>query len=202
MASNDPAYQREYYQRNKAKLQARKKERYRTDPEYRKAIRQRANISAVLLSLKNKEKPPPTVVHARRKEPALYLNQAKGIIDRDINAIYSWKRGDPPLIPHALYQDSRSRSMYSLSQLRYIGALIHKIDTTELQMTYREMRHVLRDIWRRPKPQGKGRAKVEGQLLQDKRKHPRRSIAVAVAKERFSCPLAEQSIWGITSLPE
>lgn len=144
---NNPEYQRDYYLKNRKKLRERRRERYRTDASYRQAIRQRAVIKAAMQSLRAKRRPAPRVLHGNRQESVYHLNEVEEVINRDKDCLYNWQRGDPSLLPPALYEDARGRRMYSDSQIKFIAKLVHRLDTGQLRITYRDMRRILQEVW-------------------------------------------------------
>lgn len=130
-------YYARYYEKNKERLAAEKRSRYRNDPEYRKAARDRAKLRRRELSQQEKETRKKTgVVVSRRgpREPKSYmikvndtpmevmmytLGQVAKILRREIQTVRKWERDG--VIPKPTYR-SKGKSGYRLyTQLQVDG---------------------------------------------------------------------------------
>lgn len=122
------AYNREYYLKHKDKLNARKKERYENDPEYRDGILRRSQARQDAVRAGMSKHLSFTVKHIDG-QPFYSLSYVKAVINRSADWIREWEaRG---FIPHPTKKDGRGWRLYSQNQLEILSEAVVKYDSKE-----------------------------------------------------------------------
>lgn len=144
----DSDYYKAYYAARKEKILAEKKRRYETDPRYRTGILRKARVNSALRTVKNQEqRKAARVIHNKKPEHFYYVTAMTFLVNRDRSVLDKWIKTEPTIIPTATYYDKRGRRIYSDSQVKFIAALLHKLDSGKTSMTYVDLRNVLHAIW-------------------------------------------------------
>lgn len=131
------AYNKDYYLANVDKIKESRKNRYATDPEYRRKMKLAARASKIRLASEKKAQREDDAQAKRKKMPILtfqvthqdktYAIQMVGILflatslGRGIKAIRAWEAQGQ--FPRAVYRSELNERLYTLFQLQAITAV-------------------------------------------------------------------------------
>lgn len=139
----NPFSQTDYYRRNKEKILAERRRRYRKDREYRERIRQRARE---VYEESKPEKPTDRhVFEGRNGQRFISIGKLGQAIDRRIQTIRWYHRSG--LFPPPLYHDKRGWRLYSVNQALMLKNLFERYDAKEI--TTDELRSSIHSQWRK-----------------------------------------------------
>lgn len=130
------AYQAEYYERNKAEIQKRRRERYQKDPEYRQGIRERGRNWRKRQRPKNYEEerrsrhqPYETStrghkhVHLYGEDLTIYsLGELASEVGYDRQTLYSWEEAG--VLPEPTALDDAERRWYSERFIKWFAGIL------------------------------------------------------------------------------
>lgn len=123
-------YNREYYERNKKRIAERKKERYRRDSAYRKAIRKRTKESHAALRKRRIETGYDRRVLADGTVKYFSIGKIGEIINRSSHTIRAYHKSG--IIPDSGHYDSRGWRLYTKEQALILKKLFKKFDKQEI----------------------------------------------------------------------
>lgn len=126
-------YQREHYLKNRDKISEAKKERYRTDPNYRKSAQKRA-LERYHATREGKQRGKrgynhPKVAHVDGQD--VIVHSVKAFADqanRNVQTIRSWE--EKRVIPPPTFTDARNRRWYSDAHIARVVRAVSKFEAT------------------------------------------------------------------------
>jgi hypothetical protein len=151
---NPPGYFEEYYERNKADINRKRKKRYHTDPAYRDRV---LKASQDYRENKRKEQAPRTRV-PRYQIPRVFEVKGGTIsllsvgffalrLGRSVQSINHWEKTEPhPLLPVTPYRDSRGFRYYTVEMMDVVKKVIG--GKRRLFPVDREMFYEIKEGWK------------------------------------------------------
>lgn len=146
MVSKD--YWKQYYEKNKDKLNEKKRQRYETDASYREAIKKSAKLRATLYKVSKKlAKVDKIQTVYGVKEPYFSLKSMSRFAGIDYTILRKWQLLG--FIPDPIYFKGK-RGIYSESQARYLRDFIDELKRNEVYLTYVDLKVFLKKVWQLP----------------------------------------------------
>lgn len=141
-------YWKKYYEKNKDRLNEIKKLRYKTDADYREAIRLGAKLRSTLYKASKKLAKVDKVrtVYGVEETP-MTLKSISRMIGVDYCILRKWKLLG--FIPKPLYK-KKKRDIYTESQAKYFRDFIEELKKNERYLTYVDLKVFLKRVWALP----------------------------------------------------
>jgi len=151
--ANPPGYFEDYYEKNKRKINRKRKKRYHTDPEYRERV---LKASQNYRDRKRSEKEVPARV-PRYQVPREFDVQGGKIqllsvgffalfLGRSVQSINHWEKTKPKLLPITPYRDRRGFRYYTIEMMQVVKDVIG--EKRRLFPVDEAMYHEIKRRWR------------------------------------------------------